>query len=64
MSGDRIETAVKRIEAALARIAEIADRDPPRQATASAFVVRHEALRETVATQLGELEQLIRELGE
>ncbi|MCR2834028.1 hypothetical protein [Parerythrobacter lacustris] len=64
MSGDRIEQAVQRIEIALARIAEVADRDPRSHATASALVVKHEALRETVATQLGELEQLIRELEE
>lgn len=62
MSGDRIEQAVQRIEIALARIAKVADRDAPSHATASAFVVKLEALRETVATQLGELENLIREL--
>lgn len=64
MSGDRIEQAVQRIEAALARIAQVADREPAGHAAASALVVRHEELRETVATQLGELEALIRELEE
>lgn len=64
MSRDRIEQAVQRIEIALARIAKMADRDPPSHATASALVVQHESLRETVASQLGELEQLIRELEE
>ncbi|MCB2083803.1 MAG: hypothetical protein KDD90_07110 [Sphingomonadaceae bacterium] len=62
MSGDRIENAVQRIEDALARIAKVADRGPAEHAPASALVEKHEALRETVTTQLGELESLIREL--
>ena len=78
MEGERIETAVQRIEKALARIAELADRQPEPQASSSApgnsvpgnsvnvsqLVVRHEELRETVATELRNLDDIIARLGE
>ena len=66
MTGDRTEAAVQRIEAALARIAQAADR--PRAAahaappSVSALVERHESLRETVAQALGDLDTLLAEL--
>ena len=75
MSGDRIEEAVQRIEQALARIAEIADRPPapatvtsePAQGASAApvppnvsqLVVRHEELRETVAAEIRRLDEII-----
>ncbi|WP_284125225.1 hypothetical protein [Parerythrobacter aestuarii] len=71
MDGNRIETAVQRIERALARIAEIADREPPAAQTAtpapmppnvSQLVVRHEELRETVLNELKRLDEIIGKL--
>ena len=74
MSEDKIESAVQRIEAALARIADIADHGAPpsdvqaeQQSTAEApsviaLVEKHEALRETVSNTLEELDELIGEL--
>jgi hypothetical protein len=70
MTGDRTEAAVQRIEAALARIAQAADRarvpiqgssalTPP---SVTALVERHETLRETVAKALGELDKVLSEL--
>lgn len=62
MEGTRIEDAVQRIEAALARIAEAADTLRPAPPSVSALVVRHESLRETVANSLKELDDLIAEI--
>lgn len=66
MSGDRIESAVQRIEAALARIADAADQPraeaPPVPASVSSLVVKHEELRETVNNTLKELDELIGKL--
>ena len=66
MTGDRTEAAVQRIEAALARIAQAADRaraaPPHMPPSVSALVERHESLRETVAQALGELDALLGEL--
>ena len=62
MSGDRIESAVQRIEAALARIAEAADTVRPPPSSVSTLVVKHEALRETVANTLKDLDELIGKL--
>ncbi len=59
MSGERIEGAVQRIEAALARIAEAADAAGPQAQAASTAATRHEALRQTVANTLEELDDLI-----
>ena len=70
MSGDRIESAVQRIEAALSRIADIADSgsqadgsetaaSPP---SVTALVEKHEALHEMVNNTLEELDKLIEEL--
>lgn len=59
MSGERIEGAVQRIEAALARIAEAANAAGPQAQAASATVTRHESLRQTVANTLEELDDLI-----
>lgn len=62
MEGDRIESAVRRIEAALARIAEAADTLRPAPPSVSALVVRHETLRETVGNALKDLDDLIAEV--
>ena len=74
MTGDRIESAVQRIEAALARIGEAADRPRPEAAagtteapvavppSVSSLVVKHEELRETVTNTLKELDDLIGKL--
>lgn len=62
MTGDRTEAAVRRIEAALARIGAAADSLRPAPPSVSALVVQHESLRETVANSLKELDQLIAEL--
>lgn len=75
MAGDRTETAVQRIEAALARIARVADAppqvrsvgedgadQPASSANVLALVEKHEALRETVAHTLSELDAVIAEL--
>lgn len=62
MSGDRIENAVQRIEAALARIADAADRRTGEGAANPELAKEHASLRETVATQIGELGALIEEL--
>ncbi|GGD91732.1 hypothetical protein GCM10011515_09250 [Tsuneonella deserti] len=66
MTGDRTEAAVQRIEAALARIAQAADRSrelgPAPPPLVSALVERHESLREKVAQALGELDSLLGEL--
>ncbi len=59
MSGERIEGAVQRIEAALARIAEAADAAGTQAQAASAVATRHESLRQTVANTLEELDDLI-----
>lgn len=69
MAGDRSEAAVQRIEAALARIARVADGAaalPPSSAAPTPSVValieRHESLRETVAKALAELDAVIAEI--
>jgi hypothetical protein len=62
MTGERTEAAVRRIELALARIAEAADTLRPAPPSVSALVVRHENLRETVSNSLRELDNLIEEL--
>lgn len=62
MQGDRTESAVQRIEAALARIAEAADTLRPAPPSVSALVVRHETLRDVVGNALKGLDDLIAEL--
>ena len=62
MDGDRIEQAVQRIESALARIARAAETIEPAPPSVSALVVDHEELRETVASSLKKLDDLIGEL--
>jgi hypothetical protein len=72
MTGDRTEAAVQRIEAALARIAQAADRardaapstPPPAPPSVTALVERHETLRETVAEALGQLDALLGEIDQ
>ncbi|GAA4037073.1 hypothetical protein [Parerythrobacter jejuensis] len=69
MDGERIESAVQRIEQALARIAAQADAErgsnsgeaavPP---NVSQLVVRHEELREAVTGELKRLDDLIGKL--
>jgi hypothetical protein len=69
MEGDRTEAAVQRIEAALARISRAADAQPVPATPATAvsphvlaLVEKHEALRDTVAQALGDLDDVIAEL--
>ena len=62
MDHDRIEPAVQRIEAALARIAAVADAVPATHADNASPSPQDEALRETVASTLAELDELIARL--
>lgn len=67
MSDNRTESAIQRIEAALARIADIADASAPEpspspEPAVSALVEKHETLHETVNSTLEELDKLIAEL--
>jgi len=70
MEGERIESAVQRIEQALARIAAIADGGVSAAAGAQStvppnvlqLVTRHEALRETVLAELARLDAIIGKL--
>lgn len=64
MAGDRSETAVQRIEAALARIAQAAEAPAPAGAAPNVLALfeKHESLRETVAHALTELDTVIAEL--
>ncbi len=72
MSGERIESAVQRIEAALARIADIADSGKAPTAAGSgeappsvtALIEKHEALRESVSETLADLDRVIVELDQ
>ena len=64
MDGNRIEVAVQRIEAALARIGSAADAIRPAPPSVSALVVKHEELRDTVTNSLKELDDLITELNQ
>lgn len=65
MDGDRIEQAVQRIEAALARIAAVADNppapaaDPETEQKLQELGQRHEHLREVANGVLGDLDKLI-----
>ena len=62
MSKARIEQAVRRIETALGRIADLADRIQPAPPSVSGLVVKHEALRETVSNSLKELDEILERL--
>ncbi|MDN3645579.1 hypothetical protein QWY75_05075 [Pontixanthobacter aestiaquae] len=64
MSQERIESAVQRIETALARIAKAADDLPNTPPSVSALVVKHESLRDTVSNTMNDLDKLIEELGQ
>ncbi|MCB2089752.1 MAG: hypothetical protein R3E18_05645 [Sphingomonadaceae bacterium] len=64
MSEQRIESAVHRIEAALARIAECADTMRPAPPSVSGLVVSHENLREAASATLKELDELLERLEE
>ncbi|NMW31200.1 hypothetical protein HKD42_03915 [Altererythrobacter sp. RZ02] len=64
MSDTRIESAVNRIETALARIAEVADNPPATAPSVSALVIKHEALREVANSTLAELDTLIDEMDQ
>lgn len=59
MTGDRIEAATKRIEAALARIAKASEQARHTPPSVSKLVVEHETLRETVTMALKEIDKLI-----
>lgn len=59
MNDERIEQAVRRIETALGRIADLAERiNPPAQA-ASDLTEKHEILRNAVTSSLSELDDLL-----
>lgn len=62
MNEHRIEQAVRRIETALGRIADLAERINPAPPSVSGLVVKHEALRETVTNSLKELDDLLERL--
>jgi hypothetical protein len=62
MVEERIESAIGRIEAALARIASCAETMRPAPPSVSGLVVKHEQLRERVAASLRELDDLIARL--
>ena len=62
MSKARIEQAVRRIETALGRIADLADRIQPAPPSVSGLVVKHEARRETVSNSLKELDEILERL--
>lgn len=62
MTEERIDSAIGRIEAALARIASCAERMRPAPPSVSGLVVQHEELRESVAASLRELDDLIERL--
>ena len=70
MHNDRIETAVQRIEKALSRIAEVAERDPSSAEPStsamppniSRLINTHEALRETVLSEIDRLDEIIGKL--
>lgn len=62
MNEERIEQAVRRIETALGRIADLAERINPPPQEASGLVVRHENLREAVTGSLQELDDLLERL--
>ncbi|MFV0644906.1 MAG: hypothetical protein ACK5NN_10475 [Sphingomonadaceae bacterium] len=62
MSEERIERAVQRIEAALARIADCADTIRPAPPSVSALVVKHENLSEKTGKILKEIDSLISNL--
>ncbi|MFZ1743876.1 MAG: hypothetical protein WAT93_13555 [Pontixanthobacter sp.] len=64
MTDQTIETAVQRIEAALARIADLADREITPSPPVSALVEKHQSLLETVANTLNELDVLIEDLDQ
>lgn len=64
MSEQRIEHAVQRIEAALARIAECAETMRPAPPSVSSLVVKHENLREVAGNVLKDLDDLIEELDQ
>ncbi|WP_128892448.1 hypothetical protein [Erythrobacter sp. HKB08] len=64
MSGDRIEDAVSRIEAALARIAAVADSVPGDSSGNPELEAENERLRSVVSEQIASLDALIAEIGE
>ena len=62
MTEERIESAIGRIEAALARIATCAETMRPAPPSVSGLVVKHEELRESVVASMRELDELIERL--
>lgn len=62
MSGPRIEQAVRRIETALTRIADIAERINASPPSVSGLAMEHQSLRVTVANSLKELDELLERL--
>ena len=62
MDKDPIEPAIQRIEAALARIAAVADAPPAAAAGPGQAETADTALRETVSLALAELDDLIGKL--
>ena len=62
MDNERLDSAVRRIETALGRIADAADAIRPAPPSVSALVVDHEELRDSVSASLKELDDVIAEL--
>ncbi len=64
MNEERIEQAVRRIEIALSRIADLAERINPPSSGVTGLEVRHENLREAVTSSLKELDVLLERLDQ
>ena len=66
MSANRSEAAVQRIEAALARIARVADAPPAdgKAVSVLALVEKHETLRETVAQAIADIDAVVAEIDQ
>ncbi len=62
MNEPRIEQAVRRIEAALGRIAGLAERMNPAPPPVAELAAKHEALREIVSNTLKELDEILERL--
>jgi len=62
MNDERIEQAARRIESALGRIADLAERINPGPPTMDGAETRHTKLREAVTNSLKELDEVLERL--
>lgn len=62
MTAHRIEQTVQRIETALGRIADLADRINAGSPPVADLAVKHEKLRETVSNSLKQLDDVLERL--